>query len=137
MLKAFLRRALAALTLSLALVGGPLAAKPTQVAKPALWEVSDPDTTIYLFGTIHLLPPKYQWRSAKLDKAMTDSQQLVVETLVDTQKFMAAMASLAFNTPNLPPLAERVAVLATGLRSPEHHVIGRTDPDSKRGFTAA
>ena len=108
MLKAFLRRALAALTLSLALVAGPVTARPTAVARPALWEVSDADTTIYLFGTIHLLPPKYQWRSAKLDKAMTDSQQLVVETLVDPQKYMAAITSLAFNTPNLPPLAERV-----------------------------
>ncbi|MFL6725129.1 MAG: TraB/GumN family protein [Sphingomicrobium sp.] len=108
MLQAILRRALAALTVSLTLVAAPTMARPTQVARPALWKVSDPDTTIYLFGTIHLLPPKYQWRSAKLDKAMTDSQQLIVETLVDTQKFMAAMASLAFNTPNLPPLAERV-----------------------------
>src|SRR5438874_13330428 len=108
MLKAFLRRALAALTLSLTLVGGPVAAKPTQIARPALWEVSDPDTTIYLFGTIHLLPPKYQWRSARIDQAMTASQQLVVETLVDPQKYIAAITSLAFNTPNIPPLAERV-----------------------------
>jgi hypothetical protein len=108
MLKALLRRAVAALTLSLALIAGPVAAKPTQLARPALWAVSDADTTIYLFGTIHLLPPKYQWRSKKLDKAMTDSQRLGVETLVDGQKFMAALASLAFNTPNLPPLAQRV-----------------------------
>jgi hypothetical protein len=107
MLKSLLRRAFAALTLSAALVA-PAAARPTAVAKPALWEVSDPDTTIYLFGTIHLLPAQYQWRSAKLDTALTGSQELVVETLVDQQKFMAALAGLAFNTPNLPPLADRV-----------------------------
>ena len=79
--------------------------------RPALWAVSDADTTIYLFGTIHLLPDKYQWRTAKFDQAIEGSQQLVVETIVDNknpQKLMAAMASLAFNTPNLPPLAERV-----------------------------
>src|SRR5437764_7326168 len=112
MLKAFLRRALAALTLSLTLVGGPVAAKPTQIARPALWEISDPDTTIYLFGTIHLLPEKYQWRTARFDQALAGSQQLVVETIVDNKnpaKLMAALASLAFNTPNLPPLAQRVA----------------------------
>ena len=107
MIKTVFRRAVAALMLSLALVAAPAAARPP-VAKPALWEVSDPDTKIYLFGTIHLLPPQYQWRSAKLDEAMTASQELVVETLVDPQKFMAAMAGLAFDTPNLPPLAERV-----------------------------
>jgi uncharacterized protein YbaP (TraB family) len=26
------------------------------LAKPALWVVKDADTTIYLFGTVHLLP---------------------------------------------------------------------------------
>src|SRR5207249_6400730 len=80
-------------------------------ARPALWEVSDPDTTIFLFGTIHLLPEKYQWRTAKFDSALAGSQELVVETIVDNknpQKLMAAMASLAFNTPNLVPLADRV-----------------------------
>jgi uncharacterized protein len=111
MLKTFLRRACAALGLSLALVGAPAPAKTVQPAKPALWQVSDADTTIYLFGTIHLLPEKYQWRTARFDQAIEGSQQLVVETIVDNknpQKLMAALASLAFNTPHLPPLAQRV-----------------------------
>ena len=111
MLRTFLRRACAALGLSLALVAAPAPAKTARPARPALWAVSDADTTIYLFGTIHLLPDKYQWRTAKFDQAIEGSQQLVVETIVDNknpQKLMAALASLAFNTPNLPPLAQRV-----------------------------
>jgi uncharacterized protein len=111
MLKLFLRRALAAVGLSLALAGAPAPARTAPPARPALWEVSDPDTKIYLFGTIHLLPEKYQWRTAKFDQALAGSQQLVVETIVDNKnpaKLMGALASLAFNTPNLPPLAERV-----------------------------
>src|SRR4051794_21545566 len=107
MMTKLLHRLIAPLTAILTLVSTNAEAKET-VAKPALWEVSDPDTTIYLFGTIHLLPAQYQWRSAKLDQAMAASQELVVETLVDQQKFMAAMAGLGFNTPNLPPLADRV-----------------------------
>jgi uncharacterized protein YbaP (TraB family) len=122
--KVFLRRALAAVGLSLALAGTPSSARTVQPARPALWAVSDADTTIYLFGTIHLLPEKYQWRTAKFDDALTGSQQLVVETIVDNKnpaKLMAALASLAFNTPNLPPLAERVppakrAALAAAIR---------------------
>src|SRR5439155_13109488 len=97
-LKLLLRRIFAALTLSLAL-GAPAAASAVQTARPALWEVSDPDTTIFLFGTIHLLPEKYQWRTAKFDSALAGSQELVVETIVDNknpQKQMAAMARLAF-----------------------------------------
>lgn len=110
MLKALLRRAFAASGLLIALAASPVAARGAQTARPALWEVSDPDTTIYLFGTIHLLPEKYQWRSARFDQAVAGSQQLVVETIVDDKdpkKIMAALASLAFS-PGLPPLAQRV-----------------------------
>ena len=79
-------------------------------AKPALWAVSDPDTTIYLFGTIHLLPPATKWRSAAFDGAVAKADELVVETIIDEDdpsKMMAAIASMAF-TAGLPPLAERV-----------------------------
>jgi uncharacterized protein len=101
----------------------PVQARDSTAARPALWEVSDQDTKIYLFGTIHLLPDNYQWRSTKFDKALEGSQQLVVETIVDQKnpgKFMAAMASLAF-AQGLPPLAERVpadkrAALAAAIR---------------------
>src|SRR5689334_18895510 len=81
MLKSFLKRAAAALGLASLLVASPSAAR-TQAAHPALWAVSDADTTIYLFGTIHLLPDNYQWRTPKIDRAVEGSQQLMVETIV-------------------------------------------------------
>lgn len=86
------------------------AAREPAALRPALWQVSDPDTTIYIFGTIHLLPEGANWRSGTFDKAVTQSQQLVVETIIDPKdpsKVMAALASLAFSN-GLPPLAERV-----------------------------
>jgi uncharacterized protein YbaP (TraB family) len=104
----------------LALGAAPAAAVP---ARPALWAVADADTTVYLFGTIHLLPENYRWRTAKFDQAVENSQQLVVETIVDDKdptKIMSAMNSLAFS-PGLPPLSERVplakrADLATAVK---------------------
>ena len=72
MLKSLLRRAVAALGLTFLLIGAPGAARAPQAAHPALWEVSDADTTIYLFGTIHLLPENYQWRTAKFDQAVAE-----------------------------------------------------------------
>jgi uncharacterized protein YbaP (TraB family) len=111
MLKSLFCRFLAAFGLSIALAM-PAAARPSAppVAHPALWAIADADTTVYLFGTIHLLPENYRWQSAKLDNAVTGSQQLMVETIVDEknpQKLMQALAGLAF-TPGLPPIAERV-----------------------------
>jgi uncharacterized protein YbaP (TraB family) len=111
MLKLLFRRAAAALGLGALLVGAPASAKAPQSGRPALWQVSDADTTIYLFGTIHLLPDNFQWRTAKFDQALASSGQLIVETIVDDKdptKIMAAMTSLAFNAPNLPPLLDRV-----------------------------
>ncbi|HEX3423539.1 MAG TPA: TraB/GumN family protein [Sphingomicrobium sp.] len=111
MLKSFIRRIAAIFGVAGLLVATPSAAKAPRAAHPALWEVSDPDTTIYLFGTIHLLPDNFQWRTAKFDHAVESSNQLIVETIVDEKnpgKVMSAMASLAFNTPNLPPLVDRV-----------------------------
>jgi hypothetical protein len=110
MLKSLFRRAFAALGLSVFLMAPAAAAPPAHVAHPALWAVSDADTTVYLFGTIHLLPANYKWRTTRFDQAVAGSQQLVLETIVDEnnpQEMMAALASLAFS-PNLPPLAQRV-----------------------------
>jgi uncharacterized protein YbaP (TraB family) len=109
MLKTIFRRAFAALGLAALLAASPAAAK--SAAHPALWEVSDPDTTIYLFGTIHLLPENYQWRTPKIDQAVNGSQQLIVETIVDDKnptKLMSVLTSMGFSK-NLPPIADRVS----------------------------
>jgi hypothetical protein len=110
MMKSLLRRVVATLGLSLLLGTVPAGARAPQTAKPALWEVKDPDTIVYLFGTIHLLPQNTQWRTAKFDEAVTNAQQLVVETIIDEKdptKIMSAMASLGMAN-GLPPLLDRV-----------------------------
>lgn len=83
-----------------------LIASPAAAA-PALWKFGDADTTIYLFGTIHALPPGYAWEDERIRKAMDSSDTLVIETLVD--KDPRAMAAL-FPPPDnsLPPIVERV-----------------------------
>jgi uncharacterized protein len=110
MMKMFVRRVAAALGLSLLIGTIPAEARAPQAGRPALWQVSDHDTTIYLFGTIHLLPENLQWRTAKFDEAIANSHELVVETIVDDKnptKLMSAMASLGF-AKGLPPLVQRV-----------------------------
>lgn len=48
-------------------------------ARPALWTVSDADTTIYLFGTIHLLPKGIDWYGGPVAEAFERSGELVTE----------------------------------------------------------
>ena len=109
-MRKFLTRSAAAFIAG-TLAFSPLAAKAPAAAKPAMWKLSDKDTIIYLFGTIHLLPKGTQWRTATFDKAATSASDLVIETMIDEANPMAAaqeMMKLAVS-PNLPPLADRVA----------------------------
>lgn len=111
MLFKVLKRALALLGLATAAYAAPQPAVVQQTAaRPALWEVTDQDTTIYLFGTIHLLPDNYTWRTPAIDKAIASSNTLYVETIVDPKNpkpLVAAMQALAYSN-GLPPLADRI-----------------------------
>jgi len=107
----WLRRGMTTLGLAAMAGGATAATAPSPVARPALWRVADADTTIYLFGTIHMLPPNYAWRSAALDKALAKSDGLVVETKIDQsnlREFQAAFSRLG-TRPGLPPILDRVA----------------------------
>ncbi len=111
MLKTILRRLGAIVGLSLLLGTVPAEARATQPAGPALWEVADADTTIYLFGTIHLLPDHFQWKTPALKQAEAASQELVIETIVDPahpQPMLNALLQLGFAR-GLPPVRERVS----------------------------
>jgi uncharacterized protein YbaP (TraB family) len=110
MLFRVLKRALAFLGLATAAYAAPATLTPPTAAHPALWEVSDSDTTIYLFGTIHLLPDNYNWRTPVIDKAIAGSGTLYVETIVDPknpQPLIMAMRTLGYSN-GLPPLADRI-----------------------------
>lgn len=59
------------------------AAPVTAVVRPALWKVADEDTTIYLFGTIHVLPEQVNWYAGPVAKALDVAQELVTEIPID------------------------------------------------------
>lgn len=46
---------------------------------PALWVIKDEDTTIYLFGSIHVLKPGLGWFDDGVKTAFDSSDQLVLE----------------------------------------------------------
>jgi hypothetical protein len=110
-MKKLLQRLLAPVAALLTLGSGASAAQAgTHVARPALWSVSDADTTVYLFGTIHLLPDNYQWRTPKIEQAVGGSQQLVIETIVDEKdpmKLFGILMRIGMSS-GLPPLVDRV-----------------------------
>ena len=46
---------------------------------PALWVVSDEDSTLYLFGTIHMLRPTTRWDTPRVTAAFDSASRLVME----------------------------------------------------------
>lgn len=49
------------------------------LAEPALWIAKSPTATVYLFGTVHVLPKDAHWHDPVLDKALAASHVLYVE----------------------------------------------------------
>lgn len=85
------------------IAGTPTAAAPAMAKplksplRPALWKVSDEDTTIYLFGTVHALPKGLVWLDGPIAAALDASSELVTEI------------------PDVPAAEQQKAVMATGL----------------------
>lgn len=52
-----------------------------QTTGPALWKIADADTTIYMFGTVHILPKDKQWMTPAVQQALSGSQSMVTEIL--------------------------------------------------------
>jgi len=89
-----------ALALLLASIACPIQAAPMPAipapalirATPAMWEIRDVDTTIYLFGTFHTLDQRTAWLGDRVRAAFDESGELVLETIVpeDGTKLQAA-----------------------------------------------
>jgi uncharacterized protein len=60
----------------------PAAAAATKDADPALWVVKDADTTIYLFGTVHVLKPGLSWFDEAVKAAFDKSDTIALEMVM-------------------------------------------------------
>jgi uncharacterized protein YbaP (TraB family) len=99
--------AFAALCLSISACANPPAAAPGGIdlasADPALWVVKDEDTTIYLFGTVHVLKPGTVWLDDEVGEAFGKADRLVLEIVTPEQGEMAQkVAGLALDRSGRP-----------------------------------
>jgi uncharacterized protein YbaP (TraB family) len=101
LLKAARRAALALIAL-LAMGAGPV------LAQPSLWAIKDKDSTIYLFGTVHVLKPRTQWRSVKITKAFTEADDLVLE-IADSDPMAMQPLMLKYGVDHATPLSRKLS----------------------------
>lgn len=74
-------------------------------ADPALWIMRDEDTTIYLFGTVHILKPGLTWFDEGVKSAFDSSQELITEMKFDEKAQMQSKIMTWGITPGAPPLS--------------------------------
>lgn len=104
-------------------------------AKPALWVVKDDDTTIYMFGTVHVLKPGINWLNGPVKAAFDASSELVIEMVPPEPAAMQQLALRMGMSPTGPTLTEKMptdkrallASTATGLGLPMQ-AVDRMDP---------
>lgn len=78
---------------------GPAPAPVAQDVNPAMWIVRDDDTTIYLFGTVHVLRPGLNWLKDDVKAAFDSSDELVLEVIEpsDPSVVQGIVAKMATN----------------------------------------
>ena len=96
-----------ALLLSLLSVSPSYAKTPD--ARPALWKVVSKTATIYLFGSVHVLPKGVAWHTPALKKAEAEASTLFLEINdVDDHAKLAQEFQAVATAPNLPDVLDRV-----------------------------
>jgi len=79
----------------------PATAPASQKATPAMWVVKDRDTTIYLFGTFHLMAPGIDWNHGKVKSAFESADTLKLE-IANLDAEAPAIANLMATKGQLP-----------------------------------
>jgi uncharacterized protein YbaP (TraB family) len=104
-----------ALLLGLSLLSPSLSLAQT-VARPSLWHVRGAKADVYLLGSVHILPPGVQWRSAPIQGAITRADVFVFEVPQD-EKSLARLQVMIAAKGMLPPGQTLRALLSKSARA--------------------
>ena len=84
-------------------------ARAANDADPALWVVKGKQTTIYLFGTIHVLRPGLTWFDEAVKSAFDKADEVKLEIVMPDQATMQGLVQATGVAPaGTPPLTQRL-----------------------------
>lgn len=107
--------------LALFAVASPARAETApESANVPLWKLTDEDSEIWLFGTVHIMNPSIQWRSDKISTAFDAADTLVTEApAVDIE-----------------PATQMKLVQTYGINLTGPSFIGQLSPEARSNFEA-
>lgn len=82
--------------------------RPAGDADPALWVVKDADTTIYLFGTIHVLKPGLSWFDEAVKAAFDKADEVKLEIVEPDPAAMAPLVQARGMSLSGPTLTDKL-----------------------------
>ena len=65
------------------------------IAAPAMWEVRDADSSVWIFGSFHILPDGVDWRTPLFNETLASADKVVFETDI-RPAVMAEVGAKAF-----------------------------------------
>ena len=71
------------------------------LADPALWRVSDDDSDIYLFGSVHIFTREVNWRTPQFDALLKSADHVVFEVVMDVDAY-ATLTYITMTEGTLP-----------------------------------
>ena len=106
---------------------------------PAIWTVSDEDSTVYILGTVHILPPELNWRSPAVEAALARAQIVYFEADVLSPEAQAQtqalVPQLGLNAPGVTlssliseEAKGHIATIAGNLGAPAELLQAQIDP---------
>jgi len=66
---------------SVAVLGASAAAEP----HPALWKIRSGESTLYVLGSLHIVPPDFHWQAPEIEAAIRTADTFVFEVPVDDE----------------------------------------------------
>ena len=66
---------------------------PPQSGEPPIWRVSDADSEIWLFGSVHMLKPDLDWRGPRMEAAFNAAEEFVTETDTEAEAAFPALVA--------------------------------------------
>ena len=99
-----------------AILIGWLGAAGSTAAAPAMWRVSDGDSDVYLFGTLHALKPSLKWRTPLYDEVLARAGTvwflLAVTGIALAVTAASALGTEPFTRPGLVEALDNVSLVA-------------------------
>lgn len=61
--------------------------------EPPIWRLSDADSEIWLFGSVHMLKPGLDWRGPRMEAAFAAAEEFVTETDTEAEAAFPALVT--------------------------------------------